>query len=76
MKKALLLFILFSFQIIAAPLTPSDIDALKKKPERAAENIVASMSQTEKIGQLMMLDFRYWDIFRSPFPVPVININN
>lgn len=76
MKKVLLLFILFSFQIIAAPLTPSDIDALKKKPERAAENIVASMSQTEKIGQLMMLDFRYWDIFRSPVPVPVININN
>ena len=36
MKKVLLLFILFSFQIIAAPLTPSDIDALKKKPERAA----------------------------------------
>ncbi|MEM8326807.1 glycoside hydrolase family 3 protein, partial [Morganella morganii] len=63
MKKVLLLFILFSFQIIAAPLTPSDIDALKKEPERAAENIVASMSQTEKIGQLMMLDFRYWDIF-------------
>nr|WP_247718672.1 hypothetical protein [Morganella morganii] len=31
MKKVLLLFILFSFQIIAAPLTPSDIDALKKK---------------------------------------------
>lgn len=30
MKKVLLLFILFSFQIIAAPLTPSDIDALKK----------------------------------------------
>lgn len=76
MKKVLLLFILFSFQIVAAPLTPSDIDALKKEPERAAENIVASMSQTEKIGQLMMLDFRYWDIFRSPVPVPVININN
>ena len=48
MKRVLLLFILFSFQIIAAPLTPSDIDALKK-PERAAENIVASMSQTEKL---------------------------
>ena len=40
MKKLLLLFILFSFQIIAAPLILSDIDILKKEPEKAAEKLL------------------------------------
>ncbi|MBW5408056.1 glycoside hydrolase family 3 N-terminal domain-containing protein [Morganella morganii] len=77
MKKITLLFIsLFSFPLIAAPLTPSDIGILQKNSDQAAKKIVVSMSQTEKIGQLIMLDFRYWDMFRSPVSIPVININN
>lgn len=76
MKKIILLFVsLFSLHVMAVPLTPSDIDILKKNPEQAAEKIIASMSQKEKIGQLMMLDFRYWNIFRSPIPIPVTSIN-
>ena len=77
MKKSILLFIsLLHFQLAAAPLTPQELEKLRYNPEQSAEYIVAGMSQTEKIGQLMILDFRYWDIFRSPVPVPVININN
>lgn len=77
MKKSILLFIsLLHFQLAAAPLTLQELEKLRYNPEQSAEYIVSGMSQTEKIGQLMMLDFRYWDIFRSPVPVPVININN
>ena len=58
MKKYCCYFsILFSFQIIAAPLSPFEYRYTEKEPEKAAEKIVASMNQTEKIGQLMMLDF-------------------
>lgn len=77
MKKSILLFtILFSFRGVSAPLTQQELNILIKNPDQAADEIVASMSRTEKIGQLMMLDFRYWDMFRSPVSIPVININN
>nr|WP_314267970.1 glycoside hydrolase family 3 protein [uncultured Moellerella sp.] len=66
---------LFSLLSFAEPLTQTQLESLWKNKEKSAENIVSKMSQAEKIGQLFMLDFRYWNKDQNGEPIPFLTMN-
>lgn len=46
-----------------------------KTPQTAAEKLVAEMSMEEKIGQIVMMDFRYWQEDGQDQKHPVTELN-
>ncbi|MGJ3355083.1 glycoside hydrolase family 3 protein [Providencia sp. Je.9.19] len=75
-KLALLSACIFSAMSIAEPMTQAQLDDLWKDKQKSAEEIVKNMSEAEKIGQLFMLDFRYWNKDKNGEPVPFLAMND
>ena len=60
MKKLVCALFLFSAGIHADVISDEQLKAWWLTPEQSALNIVQGMSFEEKVGQILMLDFRYW----------------
>ncbi|MGG4610067.1 glycoside hydrolase family 3 protein [Providencia sp. Me31A] len=75
-KLTLLTACLFSALSIAEPMTQAQLNELWKDKQKSAEEIVSNMSEAEKIGQLFMLDFRYWNKDSNGEPAPFLTMND
>ncbi|EJD6411324.1 glycoside hydrolase family 3 protein [Providencia sp. CRE-3FA-0001] len=75
-KLTLLAACLFSAWSIADPMTQAQLNDLWKNKQKSAEEIVNNMSEAEKIGQLFMLDFRYWNNDSNGDPAPFLAMND
>ncbi|ELX8379942.1 glycoside hydrolase family 3 protein [Providencia vermicola] len=76
MKNLTLLSLcLLSAVSLAEPISQAQLDTLWKNKQKSAEEIVNNMSEAEKIGQLFMLDFRYWNQDSKGEPAPFLVMN-
>ncbi|WP_392551914.1 glycoside hydrolase family 3 protein [Orbus wheelerorum] len=62
MKKLLLLLMALSSASYAAVISNDELKQYQQSPEISAKQIVSEMSFEEKIGQMLMFDFRKWDV--------------
>lgn len=76
MKKLLLATLLFSAISNAEMISDSQLHQMWKAPQTAAEKLVADMSLEEKIGQMVMMDFRSWQADGQEQKQPVIELNS
>ncbi|MCW2257158.1 beta-N-acetylhexosaminidase [Providencia alcalifaciens] len=67
---------LLSAMSLAEPITQSQLDTLWKDKQKSVDKIISNMSDTEKIGQLFMLDFRYWNKDNKGEPAPFLAMND
>ncbi len=67
---------IFSAISMADPLTQTQLNDLWKDKQKSADEIVKNMSEAEKIGQLFMLDFRYWNKDKSGEPAAFLAMND
>lgn len=75
-RLTLLATCLVSAISLADPLTQSQLDTLWKDKQKSADEIVNNMSEAEKIGQLFMLDFRYWNKDSKGEPAAFLAMND
>jgi len=75
-KTALSVLLSCAFSVNAHVLSQEELDKAYQTPETSAKQLVAEMSLREKIGQLIMLDFRYWGVDENDEPKLVVNVNN
>ncbi|WP_019612823.1 glycoside hydrolase family 3 protein [Psychromonas ossibalaenae] len=75
-KTALSVLLSCAFSVNAHVLSQKELDKAYQTPESAARQLVAEMSLREKIGQLIMLDFRYWGMDQNNEPKLVVNVND
>ncbi|GAB1440137.1 glycoside hydrolase family 3 protein [Providencia sp.] len=61
---------------MADPITQTQLNELWKDKQKSADEIVNNMSEAEKIGQLFMLDFRYWNKDSNGEPAPFLAMND
>ncbi len=77
MKKfTLLSACIFSAFSMANPITQAQLNELWQDKQKSAQEIVNNMSEAEKIGQLFMLDFRYWNKDSHGEPAPFLVMND
>lgn len=77
MKNLTLLSLcLLSAMSLADPLSQTQLNELWKDKQKSADEIVKNMSEAEKIGQLFMLDFRYWNKDSKGEPAPFLAMND
>ena len=76
MKKLLLATLLFSAISNAAVIPDSQLHQMWKAPQTEAEKLVAEMSLEEKIGQIVMMDFRSWQGEGEEQKHPVTELNS
>lgn len=77
MKKfTLLSACIFSAFSMANPITQAQLNELWQDKQKSAQEIVDNMSEAEKIGQLFMLDFRYWNKDSHGEPTPFLVMND
>lgn len=67
---------IFSAISMADPLTQIQLNDLWKDKQKSADEIVRNMSEAEKIGQLFMLDFRYWNKDKNGEPAAFLAMND
>lgn len=75
-KLTLLTACLFSALSMADPITQAQLNELWKDKQKSADEIVNKMSEAEKIGQLFMLDFRYWNKDSNGEPAAFLAMND
>lgn len=75
-KLTLLTACIFSTFSMANPMTQAQLNELWKDKQKSAQEIVSNMSEAEKIGQLFMLDFRYWNKDSNGEPAPFLAMND
>ncbi|MEQ4694140.1 glycoside hydrolase family 3 N-terminal domain-containing protein [Providencia manganoxydans] len=77
MKNLTLLSLcLLSAMSLADPISQTQLDNMWKDKQKSADEIVKNMSEAEKIGQLFMLDFRYWNKDNNGEPAPFLAMND
>lgn len=62
MKKLLLSLILLSNISYGAVISHDELQQYWQSPEKSAQQIVEQMSFDEKVGQMLMFDFRKWGV--------------
>ncbi|MDV5373170.1 glycoside hydrolase family 3 protein [Enterobacter hormaechei] len=62
MKKMMLATLLLYSVAHAEPLTVEQLAPMWESPKAAAAQLVTTMSTEEKIGQILMMDFRHWGV--------------
>lgn len=77
MKKfSVLSLCLLSTMSLANPISQTQLNTMWKDKQKSADEIVKNMSEAEKIGQLFMLDFRYWNKDNNGEPAPFLAMND
>lgn len=76
MKKLLLATLIFSAFSHAEIIPDSQLHQMWKAPQTAAQKLVAEMSFEEKIGQIVMMDFRSWQDEGQDQKQPVTELNS
>lgn len=76
MRKSILLsLIIFSHFCYSDVISNEQLKKYWLSPEKSAEEIVNAMTLDEKIGQILMPDFRYWGFDANGNKLPLIESN-
>ncbi|MBW4238493.1 glycoside hydrolase family 3 protein [Enterobacter roggenkampii] len=62
MKKMMLIMLLLSSVAHSHPIPMEQLTPMWETPQTAAAQLVTTMSTEEKIGQILMMDFRHWGV--------------
>ncbi|CNH39774.1 glycoside hydrolase family 3 protein [Yersinia pekkanenii] len=76
MKKIIPAIFLFSACTYAEVVPDTQLKGMWKSPQMSAEKIIAKMSFEEKLGQIIMLDVRYWGDDNHGNKKPFTEIND
>lgn len=66
MKKTLCALMIFSGLSHADIISNAQLAHYWQQPESSAKQLVEQMTLEEKLGQILMLDFRYWQAADQP----------
>ena len=75
MKKTLCALMIFSSLSHADIIPNAQLAHYWQQPESSAKQLVEQMTLEEKLGQILMLDFRYWQAADQPNKTPLTEFN-